>query len=61
LHSDALIAASGLAIDMPVGGNWTASLQTIARLKMVSIYLLDHPLYLVNPEFAPEVNVQPFE
>lgn len=59
-HADALAAASGLAIDMPVSGGWTASLQTAARLKMVAIYLLDQPLYLVNPQFAPAINVKPY-
>lgn len=59
-HADAVAAASGLAIDMPLGGGWTAALQTTARLKMVAIYLLDKPLYLKNPDFDPAIDVIPY-
>lgn len=59
-HADAVAAASGLAIDFPVGGNWTTALQTAARMKMVAIYLLDRPRYLAAPAFAPAVTVLPY-
>lgn len=57
LHADALAALSVPAIDL-TGLN--AADQLKARLKMVAVYLLDRPLYLVNPVFAPTVNVKPY-
>ncbi len=51
-YAGTVMACSVAAIDMT---NLTTAVQTIARLKMVAAYVLDRPLYLVNPTFDPSV------
>lgn len=59
-HAPALAVAAVGAIDMHTSAGFTAAEQLSARLRMVAIYLLDNPKYLVNPAFDPTINVKPY-
>ncbi len=54
VNAGSVMALSVPAIDLT---GLTVAVQTIARLKMVAAYVLDRPLYLVNPSFDPTINI----
>lgn len=57
----AVMALSVPAIDTPVSSAFPASVQNVARMKMVAAYLLGNPKYLEQPAFDPTINVKGYE